>query len=611
MKRLHLFLRCIALLLTLALLAPFLVTAEDVGISSGANNQSISKLSADLVEELQIIEDNTKVRVDVFMADLDEEIALDLFAKRHPEEYAVYMAAKEYDGNENAIINGDLSLKDGIGFSSVTQSSKDTLQEAIELKRAIFKELYAKSNAAILNQFISEEDRVFVSQYAPFAIIKADKATIMELAEKSSVLSISKSNDLISSDESLQIANEITRARYVRDIYGNRGSGVKIGLLERGIPDITDPYLASANITIRSYEENEVRPHATKVARILVGTDNTGENDGYAPDAELYCSAKIYDSDIFIGVEWFIDQGVNVINYSGGVLMTGAYTALDQWVDHIAVQHDVHFVKSAGNDAGNITSPGMAYNVITVGGMTAGGSTNVSDFVLYEDTNYEETDLGRRAEKPNLVAPADVFDPDTGTSYAAPQVAGTIAQLCSYVPALKVKQSAMGAILTASAAKKVEAVGSGEKGDSFLSSVRVTPQSSQISDREGAGILDARWARGIVSYGNYWSYSINATSFPYSKTVTISATANSVTRVAIFWLKRNTVDHSSNTVTQLPLADLDLYVYDPNGNLIGCSILSNSNFEIVQFVPQTTGTYTISVSATSCNDKEHVGIAVW
>ena len=155
MKRLHLFLRCIALLLTLALLAPFLVTAEDVGISSGANNQSISKLSADLVEELQIIEDNTKVRVDVFMADLDEEIALELFAKRHPEEYAVYMAAKEYDGNENAIINGDLSLKDGIGFSSVTQSSKDTLQEAIELKRAIFKELYAKSNAAILNQFIS------------------------------------------------------------------------------------------------------------------------------------------------------------------------------------------------------------------------------------------------------------------------------------------------------------------------------------------------------------------------------------------------------------------------------------------------------------------------
>ena len=155
---------------------------------------------------------------------------------------------------------------------------------------------------------------------------------------------------------------------------------------------------------------------------------------------------------------------------------------------------------------------------------------------------------------------------------------------------------------------KVEATGDGGKGDTFLSSVRIN---AQISDNEGAGILDSRWARGIVANGNFWSHTINADSFPFEKTITINTSSSSMTRIAIFWIKRNTIDHTTNSVTEADFADLDLYVYDPNGNLVGSSITTKSNFEIVQFKPTISGTYTIRIRAIGCEDKQHVGIAVW
>ena len=51
-------------------------------------------------------------------------------------------------------------------------------------------------------------------------------------------------------------------------------------------------------------------------------------------------------------------------------------------------------------------------------------------------------------------------------------------------------------------------------------------------------------------------------------------------------------------------------MYDPNGDLVDESELTYANFEIVQFVPQLTGTYTIEITGTS-TEKEYIGIALW
>jgi len=199
-----------------------------------------------------------------------------------------------------------------------------------------------------------------------------------------------------------------------------------------------------------------------------------------------------------------------------------------------------------------------------------------------------------------------------GTSFSAPQVAGVIAQLCDYTSGLKTKQTQMGAILAASSARKVDAVGSGEKGDTFLSGVRVE-NNPQISNVEGAGILDARWAWGVVVNHNHWSANVEADDFPYTKTVTINTNKFELIRVAIFWPRNVTItDHGSvsTTMSVNPFVDLDLDVYAPDGTLLGSSKLTYANFEIVQFIPPETGEYIIKITGNP-SVTTRIGISVW
>lgn len=120
--------------------------------------------------------------------------------------------------------------------------------------------------------------------------------------------------------------------------------------------------------------------------------------------------------------------------------------------------------------------------------------------------------------------------------------------------------------------------------------------------RAGAGILDARWAWGILSNQTSWHLLLDGDDFPYEKTVTINTNFNSVTRVAIYWTKNNTdIDHTTNTLgnNNPPLTNFDLHVYDAEGNLVASSATLYSNFEIVQFVPTSPGIYTIKITGTT------------
>lgn len=103
-------------------------------------------------------------------------------------------------------------------------------------------------------------------------------------------------------------------------------------------------------------------------------------------------------------------------------------------------------------------------------------------------------------------------------------MAGAIAQMIDYQSSLATKQAAVGAMLHASAHYKVSSSNYGIAG------------STQISEKEGAGKLDARSARGIAYYGNFWSLTIDKDDFTYELTDHISS-SNSQTRVAISVMK--------------------------------------------------------------------------
>lgn len=606
--------RIIALAMTLVLSIGMLSASVSV-----VANAAYEKISDALLVEL---DNATTTLACVEIADVDRGAVMEIFEERYPLEYQAYVQAK-IGGLEELGHNTSIEVTDAL------------LQRAIECKREIYKMVYAESNLSALSAHLSDVELVFVSTYAPIAILEVDEASTLSLALDSSIISLEViENQETFTDEELmlstsetsavtesfiegiELANSITRADYVRDTYGHTGEGVKIGIAEAaGVPDTSNPYLTAANITIRE-GDTTVDDHATRVTAILAAADANGSY-GVVPDADFYCCHANNTLTFYSGVEWMLDCGVNVINASlGWYSRLGYYDPYSAWVDHIAVLHDVHFVAAAGNQQSNnpnsyITAPGMAYNAITVGNIDPQGSSNVEDFIFRYNSSYVEKDVidvGQRPEKPNVVA-SGTMGGRSGTSYAAPQVTGVVAQLCCYDSFMKIRQSAVGAIIMASAAEKVNAVGTGAKGDIFQTTDQISPQ---ISDKEGAGILDARWARGIILQGHYWTYSANASSFPITITTTVSATNGNVTRVAAFWLKRNTVDaHDGSLSASGPdLTNLDLLVYDPDGNLIDTSTTVYCNFEIIQFVPQKTGTYTIVVYGTTA-DKEHVGVALW
>lgn len=79
-----------------------------------------------------------------------------------------------------------------------------------------------------------------------------------------------------------------------------------------------------------------------------------------------------------------------------------------------------------------------------------------------------------------------------GTSFAAPQIAGIIAQLCSKYPSLLTKQNTVKAILAASSVYKIP-------NDSYYSN-------TFLLNKQGAGVVNSRAAYAVLLGGEVCRY---------------------------------------------------------------------------------------------------------
>lgn len=564
-------------ILTVVLITNLALFSIIGGSGFAVSTEETSKVSEEVLAQMESMSDSEKITIYVFLEDIDHEKVMNKFNETYPEEYYVYVDEKS---NNNSRGSG---------------RDIETIQASIQAKREIYSKSYAENNHDIIDKYLIKESQLFISKYSSLCILSVTKSEIEKLVQDDRIASIQLFKLFETKDE-LATANQVTRANYNRDTYGLTGEGVRIGQIEGYVPYVGwNNDLNSDNFTINPATFIESY-HASQVASIMVGQTN-----GLVPEALLFSTGCPNNSYVYAGIEWLLDQGVNVINMSCSFPeLTGSYDLLSQQIDYYILVHEVHFVKSAGNNAGYISSPGMAYNAITVGGFDDMNTLSHSDDTMYTNSSFDEAGTVGRPEKPNLIAPACnienlpgwMYDDglENGTSFAAPQVTGTIAQLIDYVPSLALKQTAVGAILMASTFNKVS---TGNYG-----SIAGGPQ---ISDIEGTGKLDARAARSIPYYGNYWSQTIYTVNFPYTMTDYISASSSKI-RIAIFWLKRST-----------PFSNLDLRVYDPNWNWVATSDTRCSNYEVVEFDPVVSGQYKIVISKNEPNNstKEHVGIAIW
>lgn len=241
-------------------------------------------------------------------------------------------------------------------------------------------------------------------------------------------------------------------------------------------------------------------------------------------------------------------------------------------------EHRVSWVISSGNGGEEneyVSSPGNAYNVITVGAIDDHGTVGASDDTFCDFSSYKTGSA--MPSKPDVVAPG-VLVPDVieGTSFSAPYVTGMIAQMMSFCPTYKYRPDAIKAAVVASCNRKT-----------------TNESINCIIDKEGSGVINAINAANSISNMSIqktcYTTTDSSISFDFYPLTTGTKT------IAISWLKRNTASGSSSSISGPSLTDLDLYIYDYNGNCVGKSVSVFNSVEMIRFNATTINKYTVVI----------------
>lgn len=214
------------------------------------------------------------------------------------------------------------------------------------------------------------------------------------------------------------------------------------------------------NLNDIGYGDGNVKPrektesHGTHVAGIIAAERNNGKGaNGVANNVEIMAIRSTprgdeYDKDVALAIRYAVDNGAKVINGSFGK----SFSPHSDWVrDAIkyASDNDVVFVHAAGNDGENVdVKPNfpddnvnfveVSNTYIRVGSLASKyGSKMVSSFSNYGKKNV---DIFAPGSAIYSTMPENEYDFNSGTSMAAPAVAGIAALIRSQYPNLTAAQ---------------------------------------------------------------------------------------------------------------------------------------------------------------------------
>jgi serine protease AprX len=273
---------------------------------------------------------------------------------------------------------------------------------------------------------------------------------------------------------------------------GLTGRGVGVAVVDSGVyahPDLAGRIVAAIDFTsvaptVSNIPLNDLGGHGTHVAGLIAGdgTRSGGLYTGVAPNANII-DVRVIDANggsnvslILRGLQWILANratyNIKVVNMSLGATPAGSYKSdLMATAAEVLNFAGIAVVVSAGNTgpfAGTITTPAVDPYVITVGALDDNGTPLQVDDLMATFSSRGRTAFDNLS-KPDLVAPGrrmvslrapgsslDALYPDrqvtvlgalspdyyrlSGTSMAAPVVAGAIALMFERSPTLPIAQ---------------------------------------------------------------------------------------------------------------------------------------------------------------------------
>jgi subtilisin family serine protease len=258
---------------------------------------------------------------------------------------------------------------------------------------------------------------------------------------------------------------DVTNATRLWEL-GYRGQGMVVANMDTGVslshPDLVNQWRGGANSWFDPHGEHPAAPtdqdgHGTWTMGVMVGRDHSGSYIGIAPEAQ-WIAVKIFNdsgyatsSAIHAGYQWLLDpdgdpttdDSPHVVNNSWSFLTPGCY---------LDFQDDLRLLRAAGiipvfaagnsgPDLSSSVSPSNYPEALSVGAVDNWGAINIGS------SRGPTACAGTTGVYPDLVAPGvGIFSSSlnsgyayaTGTSMAAPHVAGGLALLRSAFPSLSI-----------------------------------------------------------------------------------------------------------------------------------------------------------------------------
>ncbi|MEJ2211399.1 MAG: S8 family serine peptidase, partial [Anaerolineae bacterium] len=333
----------------------YAIKEEDISALMAAEAQAhqdhYGKMERALFRRLQMLEDDDLLPVAVWMAAQpgktladQQHTAFTILAAKYPEaEAALETMGKPMD-------------VDDPGLARLIYAEYTELLDAEARLRT----------QSLITELEHQGFAITAYEGIPSFAVALPKSVIVELSQREDVSSIALTEATKQPDMDSAAPTVLAPVVWGR---GYEGSNVTLGILDIGNVDPNNTLL-NLSPTSRPGAQG-IFDHATETASAAASFHGT--YTGIAPDATILSVGEDgTQADEILALQWAFDEGAQIINNSGGFEEDTDMHWTDRAFDYWTRERYRRVVKSSGNNGGgqyHLTSPGKAWNVLTVGGI--------------------------------------------------------------------------------------------------------------------------------------------------------------------------------------------------------------------------------------------------